>query len=314
MTSFNTTGFGLGIQNYMDTLLLFSDILCIQEHFLQDSKDKRYSNTNKLRNKYGDNFDMFIVPALKTNDQVSKGRARGGLATLWRKHYTKYVSRIPCSNFRLLGTKFLMPNSSILIINCYFPCDPRGSQFDETDLLNTLTDIEGIIRQAGCNDVILAGDMNSHFLRQTRFTSIIRDFCVSHNLLVLWENPDPSPNHFIANIDYTYCKITKDLVTNSTIDHFFVSQRVYGVIEEAGVIHSGENTSDHSPIYVKFNVGNLDLSLEESNIPLRVKWSDANSDAKNNFNMCLSEKLCNIDLPDCLDCLDLHCNMHNDIR
>ena len=68
-----------------DTILLFSDILCIQEHFLLDSQDKKYSNTNKIRNKFGKDFDMFIVPAVKDNSQVTKGRGKGGLATLWTK-------------------------------------------------------------------------------------------------------------------------------------------------------------------------------------------------------------------------------------
>ena len=38
--SYNSTGFGIAAQNYIDKLLLFSDILCVQEHFLLDSNDK----------------------------------------------------------------------------------------------------------------------------------------------------------------------------------------------------------------------------------------------------------------------------------
>ena len=93
ISSYNSTGFGLAAQNYMDTLLLFSDILCIQEHFLQDCKDKKTSNTNKLRNTFGGQHDMFIVPGKKDNSQVSRGRAKGGLATIWNKTLTKYVSK-----------------------------------------------------------------------------------------------------------------------------------------------------------------------------------------------------------------------------
>ena len=78
ITSFNSTGFGLAVQEYMETLLLFTDILCIQEQFLLDSKDKKHSNTNKLRNKFK-NHDMFIVPAFKDNHQVSKGRGGKGV-------------------------------------------------------------------------------------------------------------------------------------------------------------------------------------------------------------------------------------------
>ena len=49
ITSYNSTGFGLGAQNYIETLLLFSDICGIQEHFLLNSKSKKYSNVNKIK-------------------------------------------------------------------------------------------------------------------------------------------------------------------------------------------------------------------------------------------------------------------------
>ena len=65
VTSVDSTGFSLAVQDYIETLLLFSDILCIQEHFLLDSKDRKYSNTDKIRKKFGSNNDMFIVPAVK---------------------------------------------------------------------------------------------------------------------------------------------------------------------------------------------------------------------------------------------------------
>ena len=82
ISSYNSTGFGLAAQNHMNSLLLFSDILCVQEHFLIDGKDKKHSNTNKLRITFGNNHDMFIVPAVKDSNQVSRGRGKGGLVTL----------------------------------------------------------------------------------------------------------------------------------------------------------------------------------------------------------------------------------------
>ena len=69
--SYNSTGFGNSAQNYISSLLEFSDILCIQEHFLLDSKDKKHSNTNQLKSKLGAKHDMFIVPAVKSKAQIS---------------------------------------------------------------------------------------------------------------------------------------------------------------------------------------------------------------------------------------------------
>ena len=151
-----------------ETLLLFSDILCLQEHFLLDCKDRKNSNTNKIRNKFGDSHDMFIVPAFKNSSQVSRDRGSGGLVTLWKKSLTKYVSKIDCQNYRLQATKFSFPGSPILILNSYFPCDPRVEQFDETEILTLLEEIKSVARKTACPNVIIATDLNCHFLRQTR--------------------------------------------------------------------------------------------------------------------------------------------------
>ena len=63
---------------------------------------------------------MYIVPAFKDNSQISKGRGKGGLATIWNRKMTKYVSKIKCENFRLQATRFDFPGADLLIINTYF--------------------------------------------------------------------------------------------------------------------------------------------------------------------------------------------------
>ena len=113
--SYNSTGFGLAVQNYIDKLLLFSDILCVQEHFLLDSKDKKHSNTDKIRQLFSDKYDMFIVPAHKDNKGVTKGRGKGGLVTMWGKGLTKYVEKVDCPNYRLQATKFKFPEGHFLL-------------------------------------------------------------------------------------------------------------------------------------------------------------------------------------------------------
>ena len=174
ITSYNSTGFSLAAQDYIENLLLFSDILCIQEHFLLDSKDRKNSNTNKIRNKFGSDNDMFIVPAEKNLSQVSRGRGSGGLVTIWDKSLTKYVSKINSSNYRLQATKFSFPSGPILILNGYFPCDPRVDNFDDTELLTLLAEIKSVAQQAACPNVFLAADLNCHFNRGTRFTNLVK--------------------------------------------------------------------------------------------------------------------------------------------
>ena len=109
---------------------------------------------------YESNYDMYIVPAVKCSKQISRGRGKGGLATLWRKSLTKYVSQEKCDNFRIHATKFSFPSGPILIINAYFPCDPQKNSFDNTELITLLSDIRNVIFQSKCSNVVLVGDLN----------------------------------------------------------------------------------------------------------------------------------------------------------
>ena len=291
----------------METLLLFTDILCIQEHFLLDAQDRKYSNTNKLRKKFT-NCDMFIVPAHKNSNQVSKGRGKGGLVTMWSKKMTKYVSKIKCDNYRIQATKFNFPSGPVLIINTYFPCDPRTINFDDTELLSILTDIRNVILQSSTNNIWLAGDLNCHFLRGTTFTNLVKDYFLDIGLSLLWEHHDELQN--TPPVDFTFSSHANGRAAFSTIDHFACSIHLFPVISEAGVIHSGANPSNHSAIFAKLDVGQIDLNLEQTKSPKRVVWDKATEAAKSAYQAELAEKLDSIAIPACVNCRDVHCTAH----
>ena len=58
------------------------EIVKSQEHFLLKSRSKSHSNINKIRTIYGEEHDMFIVPAIKDSQQKSKGKAYNGFVEL----------------------------------------------------------------------------------------------------------------------------------------------------------------------------------------------------------------------------------------
>ena len=312
VTSYNSTGFGTGAQHFISTLSLFSNIICLQEHFLLDNKDKKYSNTNKLRKAFDKKYDMFIVPAHKENQQVNRGRGKGGLATLWDKSLTKYVSLVKCSNFRLQATKFEFPTGSLLLLNSYFPCDPRQVNFNETELLTLLADMKNILLQEKCIFNLILGDLNCHFLRGTRFTSIVENFFQDLHMKIFWENPDPSEGHLINQVDFTHCQIQQRQISTSVIDHFVGNNMVYNLIEEAGVFHSGENPSNHSPIFAKLKLNNIDFSTESIKSSKRVNWSKASEEAKQYYHNTVTEKLNSLTIPACVQCMDMQCKDHTE--
>ena len=244
--SYNSTGFGLAAQNQIEKLLLCSDILCLQEHFLIDCNDKRYSNTDKLKNLVDSNFDIFIVPATNDTSQISKGRASGGLATIWHKSLTKYVTRKNSQSSRIQATFFNFPNSSTLIINVYFPCDPRSSSSDLTEVIYLLSEIQSIIDQVGPCNVILIGDLNCDFGRNNRFTETVQEYCCNTNIEVFGGSLQTD---CIQPVDFTHMSKSGNRTFLSTVDHFVGNKRVIDATSDAGVIHSSLNMSNHSNFY-----------------------------------------------------------------
>ena len=282
----------------------------MQEHFLLDSLDKRNSNTGKIKKLFGDTCDMFIVPDQKDNNSVTYGRGSGGLVIMWKKYLTKYVTKVSSSTYRVQAMKFDIPGNEFLLINSYFPCDPRNDNDHNTELLEVLGDIRSIILTTQYNRVLMVGDLNCHFARQNRFTNTIYDCLDSLSLIPIWENIDNDPDHLIHSVDYTYLNLANGVISTSILDHFCVSQSIFNAIKEAGVTHSSENLSNHSAVFMKIGLCNIDNQVETVLNEKRVSWAKASDDAKEIFKELLTNKLDSISLPDSALCRSLQCRDH----
>ena len=306
VTSYNSTGFGQDKIDFIRTLLLFSDIFCIQEHFLLSSTDRKHSNTSKLRQAFGDDFDMYPVPAVKNNDIVSRGRGKGGLCTMWKKGLTKYVSKINSNNYRVHATRFPFPSTNLLIINSYCMCDPQ-TDFDDTELYDLLAEIKRIIDIAACENISIQGDLNCDFRRQTPFVQIVRNFCTDMDIQPIFSNPKDT----VPAISHAYCQLRENEAVCSLVDHFIVNKSLYDAILEAGSIQSDENFSWHDPIYFKIGLSNLNLQLETLQYTAKPSWNKASEENKSQFTECLNAKLANLDISNhLLQCKDLNCKIH----
>ena len=183
---------------------------------------------------------------------------------------------------------------------CYFPCDPRVENFDDTELLNLLADLTVLIDNSDCQNVLIAGDLNCHFDRMTRFTNIVKEEIANLELELLWQQSN-------FNVDYTFCNILDNNAYFSTIDHFALSRRLIAATIDGGVIHSGENTSNHSAIYIKLDARLLNLKLEVPKNEKRTSWSHASIDAKENYKESLKLKLNSLPKYECVSCSDVKC-------
>ena len=128
---------------------------------------------------------------------------------------------------------------------------------------------------------------------------------------IFWENTDENNDHNIEAVDYTYEQVNNngDIFT-STIDHFVGNAAMYNIVVEAGVIHSGDNPSNHSPIFTKIALDNVDISMEMTEGTRRVNWSMSSSEARTKYQETLTNRLTQLAVPDCVNCRDVHCTAH----
>ena len=109
--------------------------------------------------------------------------------------------------------------------------------------LSLLADNRLAVRESDCQ-ILLAGDVNCHLLRNTRFENTVKNFLEDSSLIIFWENTRENQN--VENVDYTHVNTANKIPAFSSIDHFAGSWRVFQSVTEAGVVHSGDNSSNHS--------------------------------------------------------------------
>ena len=301
--SYNSTGFDIQKINFIKTVLLplNADILVVQEHMTLRL------NAHLIQNEFPSYFSTF-QPAHKSDENISKGRPSGGLFILWNKKLNKSIKVLNIENNPRVQA--IEINNSVILFNCYFPCDTRNLNYDDWELQRCLRDINNISNSYPNHSIIVAGDLNCFFQRNTPFVNTIRDWVMESNLKsVWWDNP----------IDFTFSNVLNDRQYFSVIDHFLYNDIAETIIKDSGVLHFGENLSNHSPIYLTIEIKPgycLFSSLSQNNVSevYKPNWSKANSEDLKNYNNDLSKNLSSIKISDGLLCNNLKCidNLHRE--
>ena len=175
--------------------------------------------------------------------------------------------------------EFSFGNSSLLVINSYFPCDPQTHNFNDQELVQLLADIEVMLAHSTQSSILLSGDLNCDFSRNNSFTNIVRNFFEEKGLKILWLANEDN----ISPVDYTHMSDTNGTISVSTIDHFVTDASTFKSLKEAGVIHSHLNTSNHSAIYTKLDIREFqDRQCQGNDISSdqRVKWETLTEEDK----------------------------------
>ena len=114
---------------------------------------------------------------------------------VYQKTLETLFSDVSPDFWRVQAAILKFKSMKILIINSYFPVDPRTNIADDTELLETLQYIRTTLLNNEFHHVIWAGDINVDFLRGTNHVSLVSDFLKEFSLLLSWE-------HFTA--DFTH--------------------------------------------------------------------------------------------------------------
>ena len=244
-----------------------------------------------------ENFHCFIKPAVKNSHD--SGRPKNGMfisVPLELRDITKDVSP---NHWRVQAIVITVQNKRILIINSYFPVDKRTINLDDNDALETLEAINSTIDDNEFDTLVWTGDINADFSRNSGHVRAVDNYVSENNLIKAW-------NKF--EVDFTCTHETNGMTSISTIDHFFYNDAGNDVVEDAGVINLLDNTSDHCPIYCIVNFDLIPVKKQkETSCPKKPCWKRAKSEERNNFVNVLKNKLSNLETPQCVDCVDVHC-------
>ena len=204
--SYNSRGFNSTKQYVLKTLVSIAgdnfSIICNQENFLL--KANGYIADNCLPDHH-----IFFNHALKKG---LNGRPTNGMFIAVPKCMKESVEDVSPKSSRIQSLLIETMSDEILLINTHFPTDPSNDEFDETELLLTLSDINTVVMNQDFDRLIWAGDINADFNRNTRFVKLIRDFICELDVCKSWDK---------FEIDFTHAHEVNDTLHVSTIDHFF---------------------------------------------------------------------------------------------
>ena len=294
VNSYNCQGFTTTKMPFIKELLAKSDLLFLQEHY-----------------KYKEQFDEFAAlgeigyhgSSGMTSDVELIGRPYGGTLIVWHSNSRNRITPIIVNSTRISAVTVTFPNKIVLLaINVYLPCDDRRKNDKYETMLQTLDDIQTIIASCKYDCLVVAGDMNCDFTRNSPHVNAMNEFAQATDLKKCLD-------HILANIPFTF--ESKATGTRSTIDHVFTDNDLFGTIIDYETVDSPCNLSDHCSVSCKFD---MDVAYfcrcEKIHIP-RHSWKTATTmdiyKYQNELDLLLNE----IPLPyDALQCSDPHCVSH----
>ena len=293
--SYNSRGLNITKQDAIQTLLSISGnslpIICNQENFLLEA------NEYKIRQCLPDH--ILFKPAIK---EGLNGRPKNGMFIAVPSCLKEKVEDVSPPPLRIQSALIETQHCKIMLINTYFPQDPRCADFDETEVTLMLSDIRNVLNKYEFDQLIWTGDINADFKRSTRFVLIIENFIWELDICKSWDK---------YQIDNTHATEINGDTRISTIDHFFWNSALNDSVTDAGVLHLPNNLSDHSPIFCKMKNNKVAKRTHLNRLGPTKKnpcWKKAMESQKLDYRDELCRKLQDLNIPlSITNCHDVLC-------
>ena len=99
-------------------------------------------------------YHIVFKPAIKNGFD---GRPSNGMFIAIPTYLKENVTDVSPKSTNIQGIIIKENDTCTLLLNTYFPTDPRKDDFDDTELQLLLSDVSTTIDKSGCDEVILAG-------------------------------------------------------------------------------------------------------------------------------------------------------------
>ena len=183
-------------------------------------------------------------------------------------------------NERMQGITLETDSGRLLLINVYFPTDPKTKNYRlDDEVEDLLATIENAIKVNHCESVVIIEDINMDFARGKCRVAIIEQFLSRNSIVAAWKR---------YPVDYTHEFEMDDVTYPSTIDHVMWNEELSSQISDAGVTHIVANTSDHCPIFcdLKLSVSSKDEKRKDTSKKTGISTKSLNEDDWEWFNAC----------------------------
>ena len=275
----------------IDQLLESTDILCLQETFLaKQDLDKLNSVHNDFHGAGESTTDL--------SAGIVRGRIPGGVAILWRKNYDPLISVISLEVDWCVAIKVVHNMNVFIILNVYTPYDCHKN---EEEYLDRLAFIGSFIEESAYTNIYVMGDMNADVADdKSIFGQRLIQFCQDNKLVL-------SSKILLPVESYTY--VSEAWHSTSWLDHIVCTADAHDSLENVEILY-GLATTDHIPVSMMLNVGNLPVcnSINNSERSERLDWMSLTDADLTHYRSLTDYSLSNIDLPvEAILCGNINC-------